>query len=77
MHNGSTSQSSPGSSTVKPRNSFSPGASTSGPIIVAGSRASPTRRLRTASASRALNAGSSYMGASMMAKLAAEHFWPA
>ena len=53
------------------------GAAISGPIIVARSVAGPTRRLRTASARRRRNGGSSYSGASTIARLAAEHFWPA
>ena len=49
----------------------------SGAIIVDGSTASPTRTLRTAAASRGRNVGSSYTGAVRIARLAAEHFWPA
>ena len=48
-----------------------------GPTIVARSVAGPTRRLRTASASRARKCGSSWSSASTIARLAAEHFWPA
>ena len=46
----------------------------SGPIEVARSHAGPTRRLRTASASRRRKRGSSCTDASTMARLAAEHF---
>ena len=49
----------------------------SGPVIVVGSAPSPTRMLRTVSARRRRNDGSSYTAASTMHRLAAEHFCPA
>ena len=77
IRRGSTSHDSPSSSVVRARASGPDGAVMTGPTIVARSVAGPTRRLRTASARRRRNDGSSYSGASTIARLAAEHFWPA
>ena len=46
----------------------------SGPTIVPGSVAAPTRRLVTASRRRRWNVGSSYTSATTIPRLAAEHF---
>ena len=75
---GSTSHRSPGSSVGElAQQRRRRGGRMSGPTRWPGRSAGPTRRLRTASASRAWKRGSSWTEASTMARLAAEHFWPA
>jgi hypothetical protein len=49
----------------------------SGPTTVPSSLDAPTFIERVASATRGKNVGSSYTDASTIARLAAEHFWPA
>ena len=74
MQAGCTSQDSPSSSWVSARSRSGVKGPTKGPISVAGLVVTPTRKLRTASASWRRNGLRSYTGARTMARLPAEHF---
>ena len=73
---GSTSQRSPSSSWVRPRSSFSPGASISPFIVVAGSVPGPTTRVSVASTSWPIRRSEGPSEPTTMAREAAEHFCP-
>lgn len=74
---GRESQASPSASSVSPERSFSPGASTTGPICAVGSVGRPTCRLSTASASCAVKRREVVTDPTVITREAAEHFWPA